>query len=132
MITKNESKTISWLRALSMILIVICHICQAYSNCWAFVFNIGVQIFLVLSGVLYGNKIITDWRYWIFRRINRIYLPMLVLLFIMLPVYLLLQPSFFSGKIFLTNIFNLQGFLFALGGGCCQVSDICGLSLQYL
>lgn len=116
MLTNSESKVISWIRVVSMIFIVTCHICQTYGNNWAYVFNIGVQTFLVLSGFLYGNKVITVWGNWIFGRINRVYFPMLTLLLLLLPAYLILRPTFFSWKLFITNIVNIQGVLFVIGG----------------
>ena len=36
--------------------IVACHIMQYYENCLAYWFNIGVQVFFIISGYLYCNK----------------------------------------------------------------------------
>lgn len=47
---------ISILRLLSTMLIVACHICQAYENSLAFYLNIGVPIFFSISGYLYGKR----------------------------------------------------------------------------
>lgn len=118
-LTNNESNIISWIRVLSMIAIVICHICETYSNHWAYVFNIGVQTFFVLSGFLYGYKFISDIKKWIIARTIRVYIPMLTLLILILPLYLIFKPSLFSWKLYISNILNLQGVLFAMGGVCC-------------
>lgn len=60
-ITKSSSSGITWLRALSMISIVICHLAQFYQNNMSQVFNVGVQIFIIISGFLYGCKTIENW-----------------------------------------------------------------------
>lgn len=50
--------SISFVRFVSMLFIVLCHVLQYYDKelCWWF--NIGVQIFFLLSGYLYCNKIL--------------------------------------------------------------------------
>lgn len=61
----NKDYSISYFRFIAMCFIVLCHIMQrdvfstsiAGANIkWAFWFNIGVQMFLFLSGYLYGKK----------------------------------------------------------------------------
>ena len=46
--------SISALRLASMVAIVACHICQANGLAAAWWLNAGVQVFLVISGYLYG------------------------------------------------------------------------------
>ncbi len=57
---KEQSTTkqyeLSVIRLISICFIVACHILQYYNNKWAFILNIGVQFFLILSGFLYGLK----------------------------------------------------------------------------
>lgn len=53
--------SISAIRGISMLCIVLCHIMQ-YLECeLAWWFNVGVQIFLCISGYLYGKKEIARW-----------------------------------------------------------------------
>lgn len=52
----ERSNTISFIRMCSMIMIVACHILQYYDNEMAFWLNVGVPVFLILSGFLYGKK----------------------------------------------------------------------------
>ena len=60
-LTKNErNNTISWLRMLATLFIIICHVFQYYNMEAAWWFNVGVQMFLCISGFLYGNKRITS------------------------------------------------------------------------
>ncbi len=63
--THNRDYSISCARFIAMCFIIICHMMQRddfASNIngahisWAFWFNVGVQMFLFLSGYLYGGK----------------------------------------------------------------------------
>lgn len=120
MISENESRAIKYIRVGSMLSIVICHILQSYANRWAFVFNIGVQVFLVLSGYLYGKKIVTNWKKWAMGRVKRVYVPMFLFLIIVLPFYLIFHREVFSWKPYALNYLNLQGISFVMGGGMLQ------------
>ena len=78
-ITKEKSSAISVLRVLATISIVLCHYQQAFHDKWAWVFNIGVQVFFVLSGYLYGHKEITNWGGYFLKRLIKLYIPLYVL-----------------------------------------------------
>lgn len=56
----KKDYTISLIRGFAMCMIITCHICQYYELTLAWWLNVGVQIFLILSGYLYANKKITD------------------------------------------------------------------------
>lgn len=57
---KKREFSISIIRTLAFLSIISCHIMQYY-GCWlAWWFNVGVQIFLCLSGYLYGRKNINE------------------------------------------------------------------------
>lgn len=120
MISESESKAIKYIRVGSMLAIVICHVLQVYSNRWAFVFNIGVQVFLALSGYLYGKKIIANWKQWSIGRVKRVYVPMFLFLIVVLPFYLIFHREVFSWKPYALNYLNLQGVPFVMGGGMIQ------------
>ncbi len=53
---EKRDYTISFVRMLAMISIVTCHVMQYYDMELAWWFNVGVQIFLCISGYLYGMK----------------------------------------------------------------------------
>lgn len=53
-VEKNVS--ISLIRMLAMSFIIICHIFQTYNSELAWWFNVGVQVFLIISGYLYSSK----------------------------------------------------------------------------
>lgn len=108
-LTQQESAAISYLRVAAMTSIVVCHFMQALDNHWAWVFNIGVQVFLLMSGFLYGHKHITGWWQWYRRRFIRIYVPFILFFITIVPLYAV------SGQIKAINIFsyiaNIQWFM---------------------
>ena len=60
MAEQQRDLSISFVRMLAMMFIVICHVMQYYDVELAWWFNVGVQIFLCISGYLYGRKRILD------------------------------------------------------------------------
>ena len=116
MISEERSRAITYIRVGSMLAIVLCHILQAYSSRWALVFNIGVQAFIALSGYLYGEKLIADWKQWGVGRVKRVYVPLLLFLIAVLPFYLFFHRDVFSWKAYSVYLLNLQGIPFVTGG----------------
>lgn len=53
---RNEA--ISFIRLLSLLMIIICHIMQFFNIELAWWFNFGVQIFLCISGFFMGRRIL--------------------------------------------------------------------------
>lgn len=115
-ISDNESIALSYIRVCAVSLIVLCHFCQAYDNKWAYVLNVGVQVFIVLSGFLYGHKIIDDWGAWYRKRLIKLYIPVSIFLTLILPLYLVFHREAFNIWGMLCNYCNLQGFPFVFGG----------------
>lgn len=52
----QRQASISMVRFIAMILIVVCHMFQYYDHELCHWFNVGVQVFFVISGFLYGTK----------------------------------------------------------------------------
>ena len=75
-ISERRSISISLVRILATLAIVLCHFQQSFDIRWAWVFNVGVQVFLVLSGFLYGHKVIHCWRRFFWGRFLKLYLPL--------------------------------------------------------
>ena len=114
--TESESKSLVWIRTFAMLSIVVCHIFQAYHNKWADVFNMGVQVFLVMSGYLYGYKYITEWHDWVKKRVKKIYLPYIIFLIAVIPLYVLFHNEAMKWKAVPFYFLNLQGFRLLVGG----------------
>lgn len=125
LIPLNESKSLVWLRAIAMLSIVTCHVFQAYNiPIWGCIFNVGVQIFFVLSGYLYGYKTIDNWKSWHLKRINKIYIPYLVFLICVVPLYALFHNEAMNWKALPFYFANLQGFRFIKGGSFARIEGL--------
>ena len=83
----SESVAISYLRVIALISIVACHLLQAMDNKWAWVLNIGVQVFFFISGFLYGHKDIQDWVHWYKYRFWKIYIPFVITAIVFIICY---------------------------------------------
>lgn len=115
-ITSKESTVLSCVRIAAVIMIVLCHYFQAYDIKWAYVLNVGVQLFIILSGFLYGHKVICSWKEWWTKRLIKLYPPVFVFLTLVTPLYLTLKPDSFNVWGMICNYTNIQGIPFAVGG----------------
>lgn len=125
MLTESESRALVYVRVLSMLSIVVCHICQTYRLIgWSDLFNSGVQVFFVMSGFLYGNKNITSWKRWGIGRIKKLYLPYLIFLLLVIPLYFIFHEEAIKWKALPFYFMNLQGFRFAVGGEFARIEGL--------
>lgn len=109
---KNRN-SINFLRIFAMILILLCHIVQEYDNLYiqmtAQILNIGVPIFIIISGYLYGNKEINEkYTLWLIKRAKRILIPLYVFMFYLLIVNLI-QHNNIQITNWLAYMLNIQG-----------------------
>lgn len=95
---QSRSAAISIARLVSMLLIVACHYLQYYSNGLAWWLNVGVQVFFVISGYLYGIRDIDNPLAFFKRVFPKILVPYYTLLIVILPFYLFCFPEFLSVK----------------------------------
>lgn len=111
-----NSKSISSIRLIAMSMIITCHIFQGENMVLAWWFNVGVQIFLFMSGFLYGTKNIENPISWIKKRFARIALPYYILVISVCLFYLVFARNLLSvNGIFINGLF-LQGFATGLPG----------------
>lgn len=103
---------ISILRVIAMLMIVICHVIGYYTfipghNHLGQFFNVGVEIFIFISGYLYSNKDIHfTWNfYW--KRYKKLCIPSIVWGFL-----ILCMTKFEAWKEFPVIILNLTGLNF--------------------
>ncbi len=106
------------LRIFSMLMIVLCHLCNE-SKIGIFVnlaqlLNVGVFIFLFMSGYLYGRKKKIDVNQFYKKRAVKIMIPFY--LFLLYIVLINLINECFNVKLFLSNLFNLQYIFGSLPG----------------
>lgn len=115
---KKEIQSIVWLRAFSVILILLCHITQTHSNTLVVstsqIFNVGVNIFVLISGFLFGlSGVRKPYLRWYGKRLKRIFIPYWLFL-AGLAVITIVVGRGFAWPEWLVYPFGLQGFLFYL------------------
>ena len=69
----GKCRSISMIRLVAMLMIIACHICQYFDNYMAWWLNVGVQMFFVISGFLYGSKQITNPVQWFLKNVIILY-----------------------------------------------------------
>lgn len=94
-------------------MIVLCHVMSylGYTMLGQF-FNVGVPVFLLISGYLYGNKDIKNYKKWYIQRTKKILLPYYIFVIFILVI------SLNSGGMLTDIIFllNLRGITFLFDG----------------
>lgn len=108
-ISVQQSELVSLLRVISVLLIVSCHVMQGLSNHWAWVLNIGVQVFFCISAFLFGKRDIVNPLSWLKQRACKILIPYYVYMFIVSGVIILFSYEVFSLKTELSCLLLLQG-----------------------
>lgn len=104
----DRNSAISSIRMLSMLMIISCHIMQYYDCELAWWFNVGVQIFLCISGFLYGQKNINNVTDFYNKRLKKI----------LIPYYLVFIPFGIIEFIFARDAFAIKDF--AMGMVLCS------------
>lgn len=89
---KKDNK-ISLIRCISTFMIVSCHFLQYYQNFLAWWLNTGVQIFLVMSGYLYGQKVINNSLEFIINNVKKVIFDYYLYLIIVLPIYFIMAKE---------------------------------------
>lgn len=84
---------ISIIRILAMTSIVLCHIFQALDMQLAHWLNVGVQVFLFMSGYLYGQKNIKNNKEWIIKQLKKIFIPYYIYVFIIFIIYFIFERN---------------------------------------
>ena len=101
---------ITLLRAIAMLMIVLCHLCSFW-GVPAFLsqfFNVGVNIFLIISGWLYIEKD-TSHPHWIFDRWKKLCIPILLWVIIVDAISICFYKSSIGLRDFSLLFFNMQG-----------------------
>ena len=99
-----RNSAISLIRRLSMLMIISCHIMQYYDLELAWWFNVGVQIFLCISGFLYGQKNIDSVTDFYNKRLKKI----------LIPYYLVFILFGIAEFIFARDVFSIKDFAMGL------------------
>lgn len=109
-LSAEESNAITWLRVYAMFSIVVCHLFQAYEvYLCSSIFNVGVQVFFLLSGFLYADKTIISWSNWWKRKWIKLYIPYILCLFLSLCYLFIIRGKPCSAVALVAHLLNLQG-----------------------
>lgn len=110
-ISLQQKNAITIVRVLSMLMIITCHILQGYNQPSAFLFNVGVQIFFLLSGFLYGKIDITSIASFIKKRFVKVYIPYILVVLCCAVIYMIFNIADLSFRNIVPYLFNIQGFV---------------------
>lgn len=109
---KYKNQSIQLIRIIAMFMIIFDHILGKVTfpmqKIIIQVLNSGVFIFLLLSGFLYGNKEIINWKKWFCNRFIKICIPLWIFMVIDLAIEAIVWNTF-DIKYFFIYAFNLQG-----------------------
>lgn len=108
-ITLQQKNAITIVRVLSMLMIITCHILQGYNQSSAFLFNVGVQIFFLLSGFLYGKIEITSIASFVKKRFVKVYIPFILVVLCCVAIYIIFNITALSFRNIIPYVFNIQG-----------------------
>lgn len=100
----RQTDFVTWLRAFAVISILLCHYVQKSANAYiqmsAQLFNIGVNIFFLISGFCFGLQgEIKDTFNWYKKRLKRIYIPLWIFLIFLMLTYIVLRLKFNIGNL---------------------------------
>lgn len=94
------SNLLSWrireIRSLSVLFILACHIFQFHDIYAQNFFNIGAQIFFIISGFLYAETNLTFNHQWYIRRLIKIIIPYLIVTTLIIASNLLIQDDWIN------------------------------------
>lgn len=116
-----ELESITFLRLISMMMILLCHFAFTSSNIYALYstqfFNIGVQLFYIISGFCFGiqDEIIKE-KQWLLKRLKRIFIPFWIYLLFILVVHMI-HGTFENPINWLLTFIGVHGTWATVGGG---------------
>ena len=117
MVAKRNAKrnvSVQLIRVIAMFMIIFDHLLAMIEfpmkSVALQIFNSGVLIFLLISGLLYGNKTVKNWKQWFMNRFFRICIPLWIFMIIDFIVEACIW-NYFDIKLVFVYMFNLQGIL---------------------
>lgn len=103
--SETRLSAVSVCRCFAMILILLCHFLQFYQLEIAWWLNVGVQMFLFLSGYLYGGKKIGPGGQFLLRNIKKICIPYYCYLLPVLIIYGVFAAEYLKVESVITSLF---------------------------
>ena len=115
-----------------MCLIIACHFAQAYGYNIAYLLNVGVQLFFLTSGFLYGKIEISNSGEFYKKRLTKVYVPYIFFVTVVMLLQGLLGTWQFNIRDVAIYALNLQGFLSATVDGLNHLWFLSVLMVCYL
>lgn len=109
----HRDLAISAVRSLAFMSIILCHIFQYFGIELAWWFNVGVQVFLCMSGFLYGKKKIEGVLYFYKKQLIKILVPYYLVILFMIGV----EACFARNQLSIVRIINVVLCHGTLAGG---------------
>lgn len=108
---------LSMIRVFAMALIVACHIAQYYELQIAWILNVGVQVFFIMSGFLFGRLDLPASPMEFYKkRVAKVYIPYLIWLLVVIAIYAVFHLYHFNVKQIVLYLLNLQRFSVPIDG----------------
>ena len=112
--SKTKNNAVSIVRVTGMLMIIACHLSSwAGITSLAQILNVGVELFLIISGFLYAKKDISSPKQFIMSRWIKICLPLYLLIIVLLPanLYTNADTSLLSLLFYALNLQGLRSVL---------------------
>lgn len=106
----KRDASVSIIRNLSLLAIICCHILQGLNIEAAFWVNLGVQVFLFMSGFLYGQKNIENPLQWYIKQFKKIFIPYILVVSAIILIDSRIFEISYTKTTILSNLLGLQGF----------------------
>ena len=101
---QNRQLSISTIRFIALCMIIVCHITQYYNLEICKWFNVGVQIFLCISGFLFSNREIDNIPKFLNKRFQKVLVPYYIVFILYGIIYFFFARDLFSFDRFLGGI----------------------------
>jgi peptidoglycan/LPS O-acetylase OafA/YrhL len=105
----EKDNSISLLRVLAMLMVIMCHLTGFFGSWIAQVLNVGVYVFFIISGYLYSTKSLTSPGKWFFQRWEKICIPAIIWVAIVIVYELIVMSTAPSVKDVIIFGLNFQG-----------------------
>lgn len=105
--SESKNYALSLMRFLSIICVFSCHILQYYKHLGCNYLNVGVWIFLFISGFIYGKRIIQNVFLFYLHRMIRILVPYYIVLIVAVSIEMLAGQGITRGGL-LSSVMCLQ------------------------
>ena len=107
---ENRNHTISVIRVIGMVMIICCHLFSWLGiSALSQLFNVGIFVFLLISGWLYSNRSIDKPLIWLERRWEKLCIPIIIWMILVSAYSVIVRHEYPSAAEVIILTLNLQG-----------------------